>query len=68
MEPEREPDLKKGNPSVPDKTLDTLARIFCRQAGEYGFNQVDFLRYVNYLLDYSSRSTGSGESDFHLPQ
>lgn len=42
--------------AVPDKTLETLARNFCREAKDYGFGQVDYLRYVNYLLEYADES------------
>ena len=51
--------MNKPAPSVPDNTLETLARNFCREARSYGFNQVDYLRYVNYLLEHSSREVGS---------
>ena len=52
---------KKTEPSVPDKTLETLARNFCREAKGYGFSQVDYLRYVNHLLEHSSDGDGQEE-------
>ena len=50
----------KTEPSVPDNTLETLARNFCREAKSYGFTQIDYLRYVNHLLAHSAED---GEAD-----
>ena len=47
--------MNKSEPSVPGKTLETLARNFCREAKSYGFGKIDYLRYVNHLLEFSSR-------------
>ena len=52
--------MSKTEPSVPDNTLETLARNFCREAKGYGFSQIDYLRYVNHLLAHSSED---GEPD-----
>ncbi len=53
--------MNRPEPAVPDKTLETLARNFCREAEKYGFSQIDYLRYVNFLLEYSS-SEGAEDS------
>jgi len=36
---------------IPAAMLEALSRNFCREAIGYGFKQVDFIRYVNLLLD-----------------
>lgn len=36
---------------IPDEMLEALSRNFCREATGYGFSQVDFLRYINLLMD-----------------
>jgi RimJ/RimL family protein N-acetyltransferase len=44
---------------VPDLTIETLARGFFREAERYGFDQTDYLRFVNRLLDLSMGVDGS---------
>lgn len=39
--------------AIPTAMLEVLARNFCREAVGYGFRQIDFVRYVNLLLDAS---------------
>ena len=56
--------MSKPEPSVPDNTLETLARNFCREAKSYGFTQIDYLRYVNHLLEHSSEES---EADAEEP-
>lgn len=46
--------------SLPDLTIETLARGFFREAASYGFKQVDYLRFVNRLLDMSMDAGGNG--------
>lgn len=36
---------------IPDLTLETLSRTFYKEATKYGFTHVDYVRYVNLLLD-----------------
>lgn len=36
---------------IPESTLDLLARSFYRQSSDYGFQQVDYIRFVNKILD-----------------
>jgi len=38
---------------IPETTLETLARNFFKESQEYGFKQVDYVRFVNMLLDLS---------------
>lgn len=52
--------MRKPKPTVPDKTLETLARNFCREAEKYGFTQIDYLRYVNHLLEYAAEEKVAG--------
>jgi hypothetical protein len=41
---------------LPQDTLETLARSFFKEAMSYGFAQVDFIRFVNALLDLAIRN------------
>ena len=38
---------------IPDTTIRTLARSFFKEAASYGFEQADYVRFVNTLLDQS---------------
>ncbi len=40
---------------IPTAMLEALSRNFCREAFSYGFKQIDFIRYVNHLLDASMK-------------
>jgi RimJ/RimL family protein N-acetyltransferase len=44
---------------IPDVTIGTLSRSFFREAARYGFRQVDYVRFVNCLLDLAMKN---GES------
>jgi RimJ/RimL family protein N-acetyltransferase len=37
--------------AIPDTTIETLARGFFREASTYGFRRMDYVRFVNILLD-----------------
>jgi RimJ/RimL family protein N-acetyltransferase len=39
--------------SIPDVTIETLSRSFYRESLGYGFTQVDYVKFVNHLLDLS---------------
>jgi RimJ/RimL family protein N-acetyltransferase len=39
---------------VTDETVELLARSLYRETAEYGFQQIDYLRFVNMLLDMSA--------------
>ena len=47
--------MENNNP-IPSQTLEALARNFYREGQNYGFDQVDFVRFVNRLLDISMSS------------
>ena len=38
---------------IPERTIATFARSFFREASSYGFEQIDYVRFVNLLLDIS---------------
>jgi RimJ/RimL family protein N-acetyltransferase len=40
---------------LPDLTLETLSRTFYTEATKYGFSHVDYVRYVNMLLDMAMK-------------
>ena len=42
--------------SVPQLTLETVAKSFFKQTITYGFQQLDYVRFVNILLDLSFNS------------
>ncbi|NIR27792.1 MAG: GNAT family N-acetyltransferase [Gammaproteobacteria bacterium] len=54
-------------PDIPEVTIETLARTFFREAASYGFRQLDYVRFVNLLLDMATRgspeTSPSRESD-----
>ena len=50
--------MKNEMNGIPKTTLETLARNFFKEALAYGFKQVDYVRFVNYILD---RAMGGGE-------
>jgi RimJ/RimL family protein N-acetyltransferase len=41
---------------IPQATIEMLARSFFRESSSYGFNQLDYLRFVNLLLDYAMKN------------
>ena len=45
------PRMSENSGRIPSPTLETLSRTFYREATKYGFTQVDYVRYVNLLLD-----------------
>ncbi len=36
---------------IPELTLETICRTFYKQSSQYGFTHIDYVRYVNLLLD-----------------
>lgn len=48
---------------IPTAMLEALSRNFCREAFSYGFKQIDFIRYVNHLLDASMKPGRSPASE-----
>ena len=39
--------------TIPDLTIETLSRSFFKESVNYGFTQMDYVRFVNRLLDLS---------------
>jgi RimJ/RimL family protein N-acetyltransferase len=43
--------MKNIDKGIPETTLEILARNFFKESSAYGFKQVDYIRFVNYILD-----------------
>ena len=43
--------MSENSGRIPDLTLETLSRTFYKEATKYGFTHLDYVRYVNLLLD-----------------
>jgi RimJ/RimL family protein N-acetyltransferase len=52
---------------IPDLTLETLSRTFYKEATKYGFTNVDYVRYVNLLLDMAMQDRVSEEGGEEKP-
>ncbi len=39
--------------TIPDVTIETLSRNFYKETAQYGFGPIDYVRFVNLLLDLS---------------
>ena len=59
--------MNENSGRIPDLTLETLCRTFYTEATKYGFAHVDYVRYVNLLLDMAmqgrSGTTDAGGAD-----
>jgi RimJ/RimL family protein N-acetyltransferase len=44
---------------LPEKTLETLAHSFYKESKQYGFRRVDYVRFVNNLLELAMHGDGS---------
>lgn len=55
--------MTDANGVIPDLTIETLSRNFFRESVSYGFTQMDYVRFVNRLLDLSMHEDGAGETD-----
>ena len=59
--------------SIPDPSLEALARSFFKETVHYGFTRLDYLRFVNHILELSLRNGLSGGKphevrvDYHAP-
>ncbi len=52
------------NGKIPDLTIETVSRSFYREAMGYGFTQVDYVKFVNRLLDIAMQTNEEpGESE-----
>jgi RimJ/RimL family protein N-acetyltransferase len=45
--------MDKSEKNIPTTTLETLARNFFKETANYGFKKVDYVRFVNMLLELS---------------
>ena len=54
--------MSESSGRIPDLTLETLSRTFYTEATKYGFTHVDYVRYVNRLLDMAMKGS-SGTAD-----
>ncbi len=43
--------------AIPHETIETIARSFFKAAVGYGFHQMDYIRFVNLVLDMSMKNT-----------
>lgn len=48
--------MTKPTNSIPNATIEAIARSLFRETTQYGFKQVDYLRFVNLLLDMSMKN------------
>jgi RimJ/RimL family protein N-acetyltransferase len=48
--------MSVSNNTIPSATIEALARGLFRETVRYGFKQVDYLRFVNVLLDMSMKN------------
>ncbi len=46
--------------NIPESAIETLARSFFKESTGYGFKQVDYLRFVNNLLDIAMQRNSNG--------
>lgn len=53
---------------IPDLTIEALARGFCREAATYGFTQIDYVKFVNVVLDMSMRANADAEESGASPE
>ena len=54
--------MMKSEGGISTTTLETLARTFFKEASSYGFQQVDYVRFVNLLLDRSMDAIQSDDA------
>lgn len=47
----------KQNDNIPEQTVSTFARSIFKQAKEYGFSQIDYVRLVNNILDFATENS-----------
>jgi RimJ/RimL family protein N-acetyltransferase len=48
--------MKNQKQEIPHATIEMLARSFFRESSSYGFAQLDYLRFVNLILDYAMKN------------
>jgi RimJ/RimL family protein N-acetyltransferase len=50
-------------PPIPDLAIETLARGFCREAQGYGFGQIEFVKFVNAVLDKAMADASAAQTE-----
>jgi len=48
---------------IPQNTIETLVRSFFKESSAYGFQQLDYIRFVNMLLDMSMSFSGAAQQE-----
>ncbi len=51
----------KAEHGIPALTIETLARTFYKDSARYGFQQLDYVRFVNLLLDIALKNSAKTE-------
>ena len=51
--------MKNSGDKLSDQTLETMVRSFFSESSKYGFSQLDYVRFVNMLLDLSMEQVTS---------
>jgi len=49
--------MENTDKNIPETTLEALVRSFFKESSKYGFKQVDYVRFVNMLLDFAMKPT-----------
>ena len=49
------------NSHITEEAIETLARSIFKEASQYGFSQLDYIRFVNALLDHSMQNNSDLE-------
>lgn len=52
----------KTQSNIPEATIDTLARNIYKQAKEYGFSPIDYVKLVNRILDYVPKAASNARN------
>ena len=54
--------MTNGDNRLPEETLEVLVRSFFHESSRYGFSQIDYIRFVNMLLDFSMKTKSQSDS------
>jgi len=56
--------VTSGRRDIPDLTIEALSRSFFKEAARYGFGHIDYVRFVNQVLDLAMKNgAGVASSD-----
>ncbi len=58
--------MKSSDLNLPEPTIEALARSFVKEGASYGFKQIDYVRFVNILLDYAMGEESNKKLSAHL--